>query len=155
MATDIGQQSRDYQRMEAALEWLAQSDHAQANLDEAAAVVNMSPFHFQRLFTRWAGISPKQFLHNVSLVRAKESLDQGASVFEAALDSGLSGPGRLHDLFVNIEAVSPGEYKQGLAGTCIQYGYHPTPFGECLIMTTARGICAFGFCQREQSPAHL
>ena len=144
-AMDVTQQSRDYQRMEAALEWLAHDGHAQASLEEAAAAVHMSPFHFQRLFTRWAGVSPKQFLHSLSVARARQALDQGASVFDAALDSGLSGPGRLHDLFVNVEAVSPGEYKSGLAGTRIEYGYHPSPFGECLVMTTRRGICALGF----------
>ncbi len=145
MSNNLAEQSRNYQRMEAALQWLAQTGHSQASLEEAARVVNMSPFHFQRLFSRWAGVSPKQFLHSISLVRAKQALDRGASVFDAALDSGLSGPGRLHDLFVNVEAVSPGEYKTALAGIRIDHGYHPTPFGECLIMTSRRGICALGF----------
>jgi AraC family transcriptional regulator of adaptative response/methylated-DNA-[protein]-cysteine methyltransferase len=97
-----------------------------------------------------ARASPKQFLQAMSLTRAKQQLAQGASVFDAALQAGLSGPSRLHDAFVNVEAVTPGEFKSGLAGVDIGYGYHPSPFGECLILNTARGICALGFVQHGQ-----
>jgi AraC family transcriptional regulator of adaptative response/methylated-DNA-[protein]-cysteine methyltransferase len=137
--------------MERALEWLAREAHARPRLEEAAAVVGLGPHHFQRLFSRWAGVSPKQFLQAVSLARAQSRLDAGASVLDAALEAGLSGPGRLHDAFVTVEAVTPGEYKRGLAGTTIHYGYAPSPFGECLIMSTGRGICALGFvCWNER-----
>ena len=142
--------SRDYLRMERALEWLAIHGSEQPSLEQAAAAVDMSSFHFQRVFSRWAGVSPKQFLQAMSLAQAKQQLAQGASVFDAALQAGLSGPGRLHDAFVNVEAVTPGEYKSGLAGVQIGYGYHPSPFGECVVLNTARGICALGFVQHGQ-----
>ena len=142
--------SRDYTRMEHALEWLAIHGLEQPSLEQAAAAVGMSAFHFQRVFSRWAGVSPKQFLQALSLAQAKQQLALGASVFDAALQAGLSGPSRLHDAFVNIEAVTPGEFKSGLAGVDIGYGYHPSPFGECLIMNTMRGICALGFVQHGQ-----
>ena len=142
---DLRDRSRDFQRMERALNWLADHGERQPSLGDAAAVVDMSPFHFQRVFTRWAGVSPKQFLQAMGLARAKQRLASGASVFDAALDAGLSGPGRLHDAFVSVEAVTPGEYKSGLEGVTVAYGFHPSPFGECLIMSTDRGICALGF----------
>ena len=142
---DLDARARDYRRMERALQWLAEQDGAHPSLEEAAAVVCMSPYHFQRVFTRWAGVSPKQFLSNLSLVRARGRLAAGGSVLDAALASGLSGPGRLHDAFVSVEAVTPGEYRRGLAGVAVRYGYHPSPFGEVLLMATVRGICALGF----------
>ena len=140
--------------MERALEWLAIHGLEQPSLERAAAAVGMSPFHFQRVFSRWAGVSPKQFLQSLSLARARQRLAEGASVFDAALDAGLSGPGRLHDAFVCVEAVTPGEYKRALAGVRIEYGFHPSPFGECLLMSTARGICALGFvCNDDRGAA--
>ena len=142
--------SRDYARVERALEWLAEHADEQPTLEQAASAANMSAFHFQRVFSRWAGVSPKQFLQAISLAEAKRQLTLGASVFDAAMQAGLSGPGRLHDTFVNVEAVTPGEYKSGLAGVDIGYGYHPSPFGESLIMNTERGICALGFVQQGQ-----
>jgi AraC family transcriptional regulator of adaptative response/methylated-DNA-[protein]-cysteine methyltransferase len=142
--------SRDYLRMEHALQWLAEHASEQPSLEQAAAAVDMSAFHFQRIFSRWAGVSPKQFLQALSLAQAKHQLAQGASVFDAALDAGLSGPGRLHDAFVNVEAVTPGEYKSGLAGIDIGFGFHHSPFGECVVLNTARGICALGFVQHGQ-----
>jgi AraC family transcriptional regulator of adaptative response/methylated-DNA-[protein]-cysteine methyltransferase len=146
----MSRHSHDYARVERALEWLAVHAGEQPALEQAASAVNMSAFHFQRVFTRWAGISPKQFLQVISLAEAKRQLTQGASVFDAAMQAGLSGPGRLHDAFVNVEAVTPGEYKSGLAGVDIGYGYHPSPFGESVIMNTERGICALGFVQQGQ-----
>ena len=144
-APDLAARARDYRRMEQALEWLAREGRAQPGLEQAAAAVGLGPHHFQRVFTRWAGVSPKQFLQALSLTRARASLDAGASVLDAALDAGLSGPGRLHDAFVTVDAVTPGEYKRGLAGVTVRHGVHPSPFGECLVMTTPRGICALGF----------
>ena len=144
----LSMHSRDYARVEQALEWLAVHAGEQPALEQAASAVNMSAFHFQRVFSRWAGVSPKQFLQAISLAEAKRQLTQGASVFDAAMQAGLSGPSRLHDAFVNVEAVTPGEYKSGLAGVDIGYGYHPSPFGESVIMNTERGICALGFVQR-------
>jgi AraC family transcriptional regulator of adaptative response/methylated-DNA-[protein]-cysteine methyltransferase len=109
--------------------------------------VHLSKYHFQRLFKRWAGISPTQFLHFLTLEYAKERLRESHSVLDAALDAGLSGPGRLHDLFVTFEAITPGEYKRQGAGLQITYGFHDTPFGQCLLATTERGICALYFVQ--------
>ncbi len=152
-ARSLTARARDYRRMERALEWLAAHGAQQPSLQATAAAVGMSPFHFQRVFSRWAGVSPKQFLQALSLARAKQRLAAGASVFEAALDAGLSGPGRLHDAFVTVEAVTPGEFKRGLAGVTVGYGFHPSPFGECLVMTTARGICGLGFVMGEDRDA--
>jgi AraC family transcriptional regulator of adaptative response/methylated-DNA-[protein]-cysteine methyltransferase len=107
--------------------------------------VHLSEFHFQRLFRRWAGISPKRFIQFLTLEHAKQLLADSQSVLDATYDAGLSSPGRLHDLFVNLEAMTPGEYKAQGAGLRISYGYHPSPFGECLLAVTERGICGLGF----------
>lgn len=136
---------RDYQRIEQTLNWLAEHLEDQPPLAEIAARSGLSEYHFQRLFTRWVGLSPKKFLQYLTLERAKKSLEQTSSVLDAAFDSGLSGPGRLHDLFVKIEAMTPGEYKARGAGLSIRYGFHASPFGECLLMHTERGICGFAF----------
>jgi AraC family transcriptional regulator of adaptative response/methylated-DNA-[protein]-cysteine methyltransferase len=139
------ERARDYRRVERALQWLAENAERQPSLEESADAAGLSPFHFQRIFSRWAGVSPKQFLQYMSLERAKKRLAEGASVLEASMDAGLSGPSRLHDAFVSVESVTPGEYKRGLAGTRVAYGYHPTPFGDCVALTTARGLCGLGF----------
>jgi AraC family transcriptional regulator of adaptative response/methylated-DNA-[protein]-cysteine methyltransferase len=139
------ERARHYASVERALQWLADNAHRQPPLDEAAKAAGMSPFHFQRVFSRWAGVSPKQFLQAMSLTRAKRCLSEGASVLDAAMHAGLSGPGRLHDAFVSVEAVTPGEFKRGLAGVVVDYGFHPSPFGECLLMSTPRGVCGLGF----------
>ena len=137
--------SRDYGRIAAALNYVARHYTNQPELAEIAAHAGLSDYHFQRLFTRWVGISPKKFLQYITLAHAKERLTQSISVLDAALEVGLSGPGRLHDLFISYEAMTPGEYKQRGRGLTIRYGFHPTPFGECLIMLTERGICGFAF----------
>ncbi len=142
---DLGVLARDYQRMEASLEWLVENFDAQPSLKEIAAHAGLTPFHFQRMFSRWVGLSPKKFVQVLSLERAKQRLDASESVLDAAFSAGLSGAGRLHDLFVTLEAVTPGEYKRRGAGLAIRYGYHPSPFGECLILTTDRGICGLAF----------
>lgn len=136
---------RDYQRIADTLTWLSAHFEEQPTLADIAARAGASPYHFQRLFSRWVGLSPKKYVQYLTLDRAKASLEQSQSVLTAAFAAGLSSPGRLHDLFVNIEAVTPGEYKRGGAGLVIRHGIHDSPFGPCLLMHTQRGICALAF----------
>jgi len=138
------QLSEDYARVEQAIRYIEANAPRQPDLAEVAAHVGLSEYHFQRLFTRWAGISPKRFLQFLTRENAKALLAQ-TSVLSAAYEAGLSSPGRLHDLFIQTEAVTPGEYKSRGAGVQIAYGFHPTPFGECLLALTGRGICFLGF----------
>ena len=135
----------DYSRVEKAILFLEQNYHRQPELHEIADSVHLSEFHFQRLFRRWAGITPKRFVQFLTLEHAKQLLADSRSVLDATYDAGLSSPGRLHDLFVNIEAMTPGEYKAQGAGLRITFGFHPSPFGECLVAVTERGICGLGF----------
>ena len=135
----------DYNRIEKAILFLEENYHRQPELREVAQSVNLSEFHFQRLFRRWAGISPKRFVQFLTVEHAKKLLGEAHSVLDATYDAGLSSPGRLHDLFVNIEAMTPGEFKARGAGLHINYGYHANPFGECLLCVTDRGICGLGF----------
>ena len=135
----------DYTRMERAILFLEENYHRQPELREVAQSVHLSEFHFQRLFRRWAGISPKRFIQFMTLEHAKKLLGGSHSVLDATYDAGLSSPGRLHDLFVNIEAMTPGEFKAQGAGLRIIYGFHTSPFGECLLAVTGRGICGLGF----------
>ena len=129
----------------AAIDYLAGNYEDQPSLDDMASVAGMSAHHFQRTFKTWTGVSPKRFLQFVTLGHAKRLLDGRASVLDAALEAGLSGPGRLHDLFVACEAVTPGEYKSRGRGLEIRYGLHDGPFGRALIGVTARGICWLSF----------
>jgi AraC family transcriptional regulator of adaptative response/methylated-DNA-[protein]-cysteine methyltransferase len=152
------QTTLDYQRIEQAIHYLEQNFQSQPSLDEIAASVHLSKYHFQRLFKQWAGVTPTQFMHYLTLDYAKERLSQAQSVFDASLDAGLSSAGRLHDLFVTFEAVTPGEYKSRGAGLTIHYGFHPATFGDCLLAQTSRGICALRFVEpgrREDSLAEL
>lgn len=137
--------AEDYSRIEKAILYLEENYQRQPELREVAQSVHLSEFHFHRLFRRWAGISPKRFIQFLTLEHAKKLLDGPHSVLDATYDSGLSSPGRLHDLFVNIEAMTPGEFKAKGAGLRISYGFHPSPFGECLLAATERGICGLGF----------
>lgn len=137
----------DYARIEHAILFLESNYHRQPELREVAESVNLSEFHFQRLFRRWAGISPKRFIQFLTLEHAKRLLSESHSVLDATFDAGLSSPGRLHDLFVNVEAMTPGQFKAQGAGLRVSYGFHPTPFGECLLAATARGICGLGFVE--------
>jgi len=147
--TALSLPERDYERIGATLRYLAAHWEEQPGLDEIAARSGLSPFHFQRVFTRWVGLSPKQFLKKLTLEEAKRRLASSASVLDAAYDSGLSGPSRLHDLFVSCEAMSPGEFK-ALGGTLhLHWGKAPSPFGPALILFTDRGICAMGFLDGE------
>ena len=137
---NLEQLSSDYRRIETAINYLETHHREQPDLQSVAAATNLSEYHFQRLFSRWVGISPKRFLQFLTKEHAKQLLAQSHSVLDASFESGMSGPGRLHDLFVQCEAVTPGEYKQHGAGIDIQYGFHPSPFGECLLAVSDRGI---------------
>jgi AraC family transcriptional regulator of adaptative response/methylated-DNA-[protein]-cysteine methyltransferase len=135
----------DYQLIAAAIAWLEENRLEQPSLDDLAAHLAISPFHLQRLFKRWAGISPKRFVQFLTIEHAKGLLAASHSLLDAAYASGLSGPSRLHDLFVNVEAMTPGEFKQGGKGLTIRYGVHATPFGDCLLAVTGRGVCDLNF----------
>lgn len=133
-----------------AIEFIQLNFKAQPTLNEIAEHVHLSPFHFQRLFTEWAGVSPKKFLQYISLSYAKELLkNQKASVLHAAHEAGLSGTGRLHDLFVNIEGMSPGEYKNGGKELSIFFSFASTRFGDMIVASTHKGICYMAFCLTE------
>lgn len=138
-------ESGDYATVRRAIAYLSEHRREQPALGAVAAEVGLSEAHFQRLFRRWAGLSPKQFVQALTLDHARALLRDSASVLDAALEVGLSGPGRLHDLFVAHEAMSPGEFKAGGAGLDIAYGFHDSPFGEALIMVTPRGLCGLAF----------
>lgn len=153
MNTDFKQSSEDYLRIEQAILYLENHFKDQPNLDEVAANVGLSEYHFQRLFTRWAGVSPKRFLQFVTKESAKDLLDKSENLLDTTHQVGLSSLGRLHDLFVNTEAMSPGEYKSRGEGVTIRYGIHLTPFGKCLIGLTERGICHLGFVQGSEGEA--
>lgn len=137
--------SRDYQRIEAAIRFLQTHAREQPDLARLAAGVSLSPHHLQRLFRRWAGISPKRFLQLLTVEHAKSLLADSATVLDTALGVGLSGPSRLHDHFVSLEAVTPGQYRSRGRGLVLRYGLHDSPFGETFIATSSRGICALEF----------
>ena len=139
----------DYQLIAEAIAFIRDNAVWQPALEEIAARVGLSPWHFQRKFTAWVGVSPKRFLEFLTVQHAKELLDKSASVLDAALDLGLSGPGRLHDQFVSVEAVTPGQYKRLGGGLRIHYGVHPSPFGPMLLALTDKGICALAFGSEE------
>ncbi len=135
----------DYARIEKAIRYLDARRADQPELAEVAKHVGLSPAHFQRMFTRWAGISPKRFLQHRTAQVVKRLLRENHSVLDASYEAGLSGSSRLHDLIINAEAVSPGEYQKAGEGLDVRYGFHPSPFGECLIAITPRGICHLAF----------
>jgi len=143
----------DYQRIEQAIRYLSEHVESQPALDDVSDVVGVSPFHLQRLFRRYAGVTPKQFLQHLTLERAKDALDASHSVLDASFEAGLSSPARLHDHFVTLEAITPGEYKTGGAGLEIRYGTAPTPFGEIFAAETTRGICALSFIENGDADA--
>lgn len=139
----------DYRRIEQAIAYLEEHALEQPSLDEVAEHIGLSSYHFQRLFKSWAGVSPKRFLQYLTIENAKKLLRESVSVLDTALDVGLSGPGRLHDLFVSVEAMTPGEFKAQGKDLLISYGLHATPFGECLLAVTPRGICSLAFVEPE------
>ncbi len=141
------EEADDYQRIEKAIRFMETHFKSQPTLEQMAASVNLSKFHFNRLFKKWAGVTPTQFMQFLTLEYTKRKLSESANLLDTSLDAGLSGPGRLHDLFINFEAMTPGEYKRMGAGLEIRYGFCDTPFGKCLVASTPRGICHLGFVQ--------
>lgn len=137
--------STDYARIARAIAFIVRRVGEQPTLDEIAAHVHLSPYHFQRLFCRWAGVTPKRFLQVLTLERAKQLLGKSTPLLEVSDAVGLSSGSRLYDHFVQLEAVTPGEHKLGGAGLTIDYGVHDTPFGKAFVALTARGICRFTF----------
>ncbi|MGD8798558.1 MAG: bifunctional helix-turn-helix domain-containing protein/methylated-DNA--[protein]-cysteine S-methyltransferase [Desulfobacterales bacterium] len=154
-AEPFSQAAIDYNRIEEAIEYLIDNFHAQPGLREIAARIHMSEYHFQRLFSRWVGISPKRFLQFLTKEHAKKLLEKSINLLDVTYEAGLTSPGRLHDLFVSCEAVTPGEYKAKGRGLEIAYGYHATPFGQCMLATTDRGICGLNFVQNEERSSAL
>jgi AraC family transcriptional regulator of adaptative response/methylated-DNA-[protein]-cysteine methyltransferase len=148
-------QDANFDRIGRAIAYLAERYAAQPSLDEAARVAGLSPHHFQREFSRLAGVSPKAFVAHLTLERAKAELAKGATVMGAAYDAGLSGSSRLHDLCLKVEAMTPGTYAKGGAGLRIAYGFHPSLFGTALIMATERGLCGLAFGHEGENDAML
>lgn len=143
--TDLNELSQDYYKIEKALGYLEENYRHQPSLKEVADYLFLSEFHFQKLFSRWVGISPKRFLQFVTKEYAKKLLDQYHDLLDTAFETGLSSPSRLYDLFINCEGVTPGEYKNRGEGITIFYGFHPSPFGRYLLGMTEKGICALKF----------
>ncbi len=143
----LSRASADYERIERAIEFIENNVSTQPRLKEIAAHIGLSEYHFQRLFSRWVGISPKRFLQFLTKEYAKQLLVSATNLLDVTYEAGLTSPSRLHDLFVTCEAVTPGEFKTRGQGLTIIYGFHPSPFGECLLATTARGICGLYFVQ--------
>jgi AraC family transcriptional regulator of adaptative response/methylated-DNA-[protein]-cysteine methyltransferase len=135
----------NWRKMGRAIRYLSANYLDQPTLEDAASAVGLSPFHFQRLFTRYVGVSPKNFVGHLTLGRAKGDLKDGRSLLQTSLDAGLSGPSRLHDLCLKIEAMTPGDYAKGGEGVAIDYGFHACPFGVALILATGKGICGVAF----------
>lgn len=140
----------NYQRIEQAIKYLEENFRAQPELDHVAEKVHLSPFHFQRIFTEWVGISPKRFLQYLTVDFLKEKLQQSKNLVEAAEAAGLSAQSRVYDHFTTLEAVTPLEYKKHGSGLRIEYGFHFTPFGMCLIGVTERGICWMSFLNADE-----
>lgn len=141
----------DYERIEKAIVYLQQNFKDQPDLDEVARQVYLSPFHFQRLFKDWAGVSPKKFLQFISVEYAKGLLKQNMPLSTVSFETGLSGTGRLHDLFIGIEGMTPGEFKNGGEALQIHYSFAETAFGDIIIASTAKGICHLAFVTDEKS----
>ena len=144
------QQQLNYSRIAEAIDYIKTNFKHQPNLDEVAAKVNLSPFHFQRLFVEWAGTTPKKFLQYISIEHAKNLLkEKQASLFDTAYETGLSGTGRLHDLFINIEGMTPAEYKNGGAHLSVNYSFAEGHFGNLIVASTPKGICQTAFFEDE------
>jgi AraC family transcriptional regulator of adaptative response/methylated-DNA-[protein]-cysteine methyltransferase len=146
---------RDYDSVRRAIAFMSNKWRAQPEIEAVADAAGLTPDELHHLFRRWAGLTPKAFMQALTLDHAKRLLADSASVLDAALDSGLSGPGRLHDLFVTHEAMSPGEWKAGGAGMTLRYGFHPSPFGIAVVITTTRGLAGLGFADPGQEQIAL
>ncbi len=145
------QDTINFSRIADAIDYIKNNFKTQPALDEVAQKVHLSPYHFQRLFTEWAGTSPKKFLQYISVEHAKKILkESNASLFDAAFETGLSGTGRLHDLFMNIEGMTPGEYKNDGENLFINYSFAESPFGNILVASTPKGICHIAFADDEE-----
>lgn len=148
------QQRLNYDRIASAIEYLKANYQEHPSLEDAAAHVHLSPFHFQRMFQDWAGVSPKQFLQFLSLEHARHLLkDQKATLLDTAVETGLSGTSRLHDLFLKIEGMTPGEYKNGGESLVIHYSFAESPFGQIIVASTAKGICHMAFADQGRGVA--
>jgi len=150
MQQPFSQESQDFDRIEKVIQFIEQNFKQQPELKSISDYVGLSEFHLQRLFKRWVGISPKRFLQYLTKEHAKTLLRKSENILSVTYESGLSGPGRLHDLFVNCEAVSPGEYKLHGHGLKIYFGTHQTPFGKCMIAKTDRGLCGLFFLKDDE-----
>ncbi len=144
----------DYERIEKAIVYLKDNFREQPDLDAVAKQVHLSPFHFQRLFKEWAGVSPKKFLQFISVEYAKGLLKQDLSLSDASFKTGLSGTSRLHDLFISIEGMTPGEFKNGGSTLQINYSFAETPFGDIILASTLKGICQLAFVKNEKEGLH-
>lgn len=153
---DITPQNEDYDLVRQTIERISLDFRAQPSLEDIASDLNVAPGKLQKTFSRWAGLTPKAFLQAVTLDHARRLLGhEGLPLLDASYELGLSGPGRLHDLFVTHEAMSPGDFKSGGAGLEIRYGYHPSPFGIALVMATERGLCGLAFADPGEEQAAL
>jgi AraC family transcriptional regulator of adaptative response/methylated-DNA-[protein]-cysteine methyltransferase len=155
MSHTFEQESQDFDRIEKVIQFIEQNFKQQPELKSISDYVGLSEFHLQRLFKRWVGISPKRFLQYLTKEHAKTMLRKSENILSVTYESGLSGPGRLHDLFVNCEAVTPGEYKLHGLGLKIYYGSHQTPFGKCMIAITDRGICGLFFLKENDEEYYV
>ena len=150
-ATPLGpDRSRDYELIRRAIAFLSQSWTEQPSLERLAAHLGLSPAHCQKLFKRWCGLSPKEFVQAITVDHARALLEGSASVFDAALEVGLSGAGRLHDLFVSHEAMTPGDFKRRGEGLDLSYGFHASPFGDALLIATDRGVAGLAFVDEDK-----
>lgn len=144
------QQQLNYSRIAEAITYIKENFKEQPSLNDIAESVHLSPYHFQRLFRDWAGVSPKKFMQYISVEYAKQLLkEQQSTLFDAAYETGLSGTGRLHDLFINIEGMTPGEFKNAGENLSINYSFAESPFGNLIVASTQKGICHMAFIQEE------
>ncbi|MGF1649044.1 MAG: methylated-DNA--[protein]-cysteine S-methyltransferase [Hyphomicrobiaceae bacterium] len=144
-----GSRQSDYEIVRSAIRFLSETSDQQPDLDRLASHVGLSPSQCQKVFKRWCGLSPKEFLQAITIDRARELLRGSASLLDCAMDVGLSGTGRLHDLFLDHEAMTPGEYKRGGAGLVLAYGFHRTPFGDAMVTATRRGLAGLAFVDED------
>lgn len=147
----LNQESLDFNRIKKAIEYISENYKYQPSLDKISEHIHLSPYHFQRLFKEWAGVSPKRFLQYISIQHAKQILGETqATLFDTAFEVGLSGTSRLHDLFINIEGMTPAEYKNEGSYLTINYSFAPSPFGEIIVASTPKGICHMSFAEDHQ-----
>ena len=150
------QEKTNYSRIAEAIGYIKDNYKTQPGLEDVAEKIHVSPFHFQRMFQEWAGVSPKKFLQYITVEHAKKMLKENqATLFDTAFETGLSGTGRLHDLFINIEGMSPGEYKNGGEDLTINYSFAESPFGNVLVASTPKGICHLAFADDEQDALNV